>query len=279
MAKFCTSCGTKLEEGQICACQAAPVNNTQPTPQPTQNQDTTTQQQYVAPTLNTEVAAQHSKNIMEYLKQLLAILISILRNPVTEGRTFTSSSTRNYALGFIGFQALASSLFALVICSKINSALGFFGGFMDIEISLVKVFFSTFIVSAILTIALAALFLVFSKLLKVSISFDSALSIASVRSAVLIAFSILAIIVGFLNPAWGIFVFFTGNLLAICFMMAAFPLQSAEMNNKIPYIVFLTIFVFMILSVYVMFKNAGFYLPDEFGEITDFISDPSSIFY
>lgn len=279
MAKFCTSCGTKLEDGAVCSCQTVNNEQAQPTPQPAQNQNTTTQQQYVAPTLNTEVAAQHSKNIMEYLKQLLAILISILRNPVTEGRSFTSSSTRNYALGFIGFQALASSLFALVICSKINSALGFFGGFMDIEISLVKVFFSTFIVSAILTIALAALFLVFSKLLKVSISFDSALSIASVRSAVLIVFSILAIIVGFLNPAWGIFVFFTGNLLAICFMMAAFPLQSAEMNNKIPYIVFLTIFVFMILSVYVMFKNAGFYLPDEFGEITDFISDPSSIFY
>lgn len=293
MAKFCTSCGTKLEEGQICACQAAPVNNTQPTPQPTQNQDTTTQQQYVAPTLNTEVAAQHSKNIMEYLKQLLAILISILRNPVTEGRTFTSSSTRNYALGFIGFQALASSLFALVICSKINSALdnaigfaeGFLGSFsgvvdglgFSIEISLFKVFLSTFVISVILSIVLAILFFVFSKLFKNSITIGSALSIASIRSAVLIVFSLLAIIVGFLNPTWGIFVFFTGNLLAVCLMVAAFPTNTVEKNNTIPYIVFLTVFVFMIISILVMFKNVGFYMPDEFGEIMEFIENPSSI--
>jgi hypothetical protein len=291
MAKFCTKCGKTLVEGQPCTCEASnqniqatqlyqeqtePLYTNQPEQQLYMNQQT--QQAYVAQQAN-------GSDISTYLKNIFRVFKNILRFPVTEGSMFVISEDRNSAFGLIGIQAIFSALFALVVSSKINSLIKLISAYAmgeTIKMPFFKIFIVTVIASFGLSCALAGILLGISHLFKNKISFRAALCVAATRSVVLVLVTMISIVLFYINAGAGVILFYMGNLAGICYMVNVLPITSQENKNKTAMIVFISIVIFAIISMFVMSKCAPYYLPEAIKDSVDtimrLITNPSDFF-
>lgn len=267
MAKFCTQCGKPLEEGIQCDCMAA------------QHIETSEQYHY-----NSEVGGNFqtkpsTDNISLLLKKILEVFKAVVKSPSTEGAKHIVSTDRNIVLGLIGAQALLSTLFAILIATRMKSLLRIVflvGG--SSKAPYIKIFFVTLLGSVALSFILAGIIFGICYLFKNRISMLTALRVVSVRSIALIPVTLVASVILFLNMGYGIALFFAGNLAGICYMVAAISGTNIINRDKVPVIVFLAAIVFGWISIYLMGKGMAIIAPDSLQGMPDSLTNPGDFF-
>lgn len=261
MAKFCTKCGKPLEDGVICSCQLS-------------NQNVQVEQQQVSRVQQINVNAASN-----YLNKLFSIFKNVICAPATEGVKLVISQDRNTAFSIIGVQAFFSALFALIATSKLGSILNLIS---STKMPYIRIFIVTLLASFVLSCAFAGILLGISILFKNKISFNAALCATATRSIVLAPITIIAMVLFFINAGYGVILFFMGNLAGLCYLVITFPIISQENRNKVAFIVFLSTVIFAIVSMFVMSKCVGFYVPDEvkdsIGSVSNMLRNPSRFF-
>lgn len=151
MAKFCTKCGRKLEEGEVCTCQQENNNYSEPQkvaanevepqttePQPerwdggqqtanqTQNE---TVSQTSEKTKEAEWISQKSTIVVNETKNVFAKIIPLLKHPVTETKKIADGKSSIPGIEFIAIKAAVVLIFTIIMLAKMDSALG---GFVEI---------------------------------------------------------------------------------------------------------------------------------------------------
>lgn len=268
---FCKYCGKPLNEGEVCGCagnaaaqQAA--NAQQMNGESAPNQMNPNQQ--MGGQFNT---AQMQQKANEYMQQGMEAagnawknLLGIFKAPAQQGRQYVAKADMTVSLILIALQAIIAGLFGLFCILKTNAA---FSGFTSLlsyssknyKLSVVKGFFITLLFSAIFSMLFALIFFVAGKIVKAEIDFKKALAITSIRSTAVIPFMLVGCILLFVSAPAGMFVFYLGNVLAICFVYAAMTGICEE--NKLSYMVAAAMLVFFIIAVLVMGKAFMLYMP------------------
>ena len=94
------------------------------------------------------------------------------------------------------------------------------------------------------------------------------------RSVCIMPVTVVALVLVLLNPAMGIVVFFSANIGAIIVISQVNPIRDENAANMSSLALYLALFIFMLVSCYVMYKASGIYVPEEIGEgITDLLSE------
>ena len=233
-------------------------------------------------------------------KQAKTNFLQLLKKPVTTGRQIIAEADLKMAAIFLVLQAAASSLFAIVVASKINSlistigstvgsALGGFGASTmastmagTLTLSYGKVFIVTFMLSIVFSCIFALLLWLAHMVLSCKTSYPKMLSAAAVRSAVMVPTILAALVLFELNAGLGFFLLIMGNLWGfVTIAITLIDFIPDEKKDIFPLIISLAILVFIIVVIFVMAKEWTLYLPDVVKAAVDqarkFISNPGQI--
>ena len=151
MAKFCTKCGRRLEEGEVCNCQgqAQGAGQTQHTAQAqdtgqaqhtAQAQDMS-QAQHTAQAqpqyqyqyqgqqaakmqIDTEQMKQMGAQAVAGAQNMFLRIVPVLKRPVTETRKIASEHSPLVGLEFMGLKALVVLIIVLVAAARLSDAMG-----------------------------------------------------------------------------------------------------------------------------------------------------------
>jgi len=112
---FCTKCGKPLQDGEVCLCQSA-----------VQPQVTPVTPAQVAPVQETVIYQPAQPNAFQvFLKGLWAIVIGVLKSPVTTINTYVQKADAKVACTLIGINALVVALIKwFIILKDINRIYG-----------------------------------------------------------------------------------------------------------------------------------------------------------
>ena len=134
MAKFCTKCGSPLEEGKQCKCERE----------------------------KKEVKTVSGSNFVDLLKEYLEVVKSLVKKPIDTLKEKNDESNFNLALISIG---VTSIILGFVMCFVVKNLVSGFSGF--VEIPYVKVFLVGFITMAAMISVMALIaYVIIDKLLK-----------------------------------------------------------------------------------------------------------------
>ena len=277
MARFCTRCGRPLEEGEVCNCgqEAAPQQQQAQQQQVAQEAAPQQQQaqQQVAPQFQQQQSgqqfqqqaqqqgyAQNSQQFQQtqqavtgFLGKMFASFLNIIKHPVTGGRDVILAGGVAVGIALMVLQGILTAIFAAIGANKaFGDMVGVVSYFSsdDVKIPYVKIIFLTLILSVILSFVLALLLFLGNLIMKNTVSFTQMIGAASLRSSVVIITNILAIIVCLINPVGGMLVFAIGNIWGFFVILQAMPIATEAMRNKLPLVMILVYFVFMLANYF-----------------------------
>lgn len=312
---FCKYCGKPLEEGEVCSCagnaaaQQAAVNEAQA--QQMNNQYTDGAQNNMNMNMNGQQmnsqqmngqqmnnwqqngqfnTQQMQQKANEYMQQGMEVagntwknLLEIFKAPAEAGRRYVAKSDMVVSIVLIALQAVIAGIFGLICAVKVNSAfssvlslLSTYSLGRGYNISLVKGFFITLLFSLIFSAIFALIFFAAGKIVKAEMSFNKALAIASIRSAAVIPFMLAGCVLILINVPLGIGIFYLGNVLAICYIYASMTGICEE--NKLSYVIAAAVIVFLVVTIIIMSKAVGLYVPSGFKSLSG-LSNMMNMFY
>lgn len=225
MAKFCIYCGKKLKENEVCDCQKI-------------------------------VPASQEENLMT---DLLDVFKGMFVKPMNTLKKYTNSSSFGLGLILIGIFAVVTSLFALSTVknaySLIMSSIGVSYSTLSYELGSVdvpylKIFFTTFVVTIILTfIYTGLLYLVNTVIFKGDKDYKKTFSMYAINTTISSAALFVSIIFMFVNVTIALIILFIGLLLNLVYQIKSLNLLGVEDENKHGYIYVLT----LVLNYIVLF--------------------------
>lgn len=266
MAKFCTKCGRKLEEGEVCTCQQEsntyaeqqkPVSDEavqQPRePQPESwNQGQQTANATGEKTKEAEWISQKSTIVVNETKNVFAKIIPLLKHPVTETKKIADGKSSVPGIEFIAIKAVVVLIFTIIMLVRIDSTLG---GFVEIPKA-------TIIIMAILLTlgadCLEALMLkVFSGVFNGVTEQSAMFSVVGTRALYETIVWIVVGIVGLLSASFGLILF---GLAAVLFPIVEFGsyrtlVQTSEDRKVYAYFVAKVIMTVILYSVMYLFAK------------------------
>lgn len=263
MAKFCAYCGKQLEDGEVCGCrqQAAPEQAAPQFQQAPQGMPYQQNVQYQQP-----VAAKPAFDFNAFLNDLFKTVLGIFKAPKKTAKEFVAGKNFIAAFVMIGLNTILSALFALILFARLNSKLddilGFFGG--SIKFPVFKIFAITFLFSIILSAAFFGLNALIGVIFKEQYDVKAALCVTGIRCLVCVPVTVLAIILGFVNPGLGIVLFYFGALVAAFFVQQTL---AVTLEKTADYQVYINIVLCLIMLIvfYILAKaGMGVYMPEGF---------------
>lgn len=136
MAKFCTKCGKKLEEGEVCTCTQQVESNAESQVESNSesqaeswNGGQPTISQTGEKTKEAEWISAKSTIVVNETKNIFSKIIPLLKHPVTETKNIANGKSSILGIEFIGLKTLIAVIFSIILLIKMDSALG---GFIDI---------------------------------------------------------------------------------------------------------------------------------------------------
>lgn len=310
---FCKYCGKPLEEGEVCSCagnvaaqqaaaNAAQQMNNQYANAAQNNMNMNMNgQQMNGPQMNGQQmnswqpnsqfnAQQMQQKANEYMQQGMEVagntwknLLEIFKAPAEAGRRYVAKSDMVVSIVLIALQAVIAGIFGLICAFKVNSAfssvlslLSTYSLGKGYNISLVKGFFITLLFSLIFSAIFALIFFAAGKSVKAEMNFNKALAITSIRSAAVIPFMLAGCVLIWINVPLGIGIFYLGNVLAICYIYASMTGICEE--NKLSYVIAAAVIVFLVVTIIIMSKAVGIYVPSGFKSLSG-LSSMKSMFY
>ncbi|MBM6947345.1 hypothetical protein [Mordavella massiliensis] len=127
MAKFCTKCGRRLEEGEVCNCQgqAQGAGQAQNTAQAQPQYQYQYQGQQAAKVqIDTEQMKQMGAQAVAGAQNMFLRIVPVLKRPVTETRKIASEHSPLVGLEFMGLKALVVLIIVLVAAARLSDAMG-----------------------------------------------------------------------------------------------------------------------------------------------------------
>ena len=270
MAKFCTKCGRKLEEGEVCTCQQENNNYSEPQkvaanevepqttePQPerwdggqqtanqTQNE---TVSQTSEKTKEAEWISQKSTIVVNETKNVFAKIIPLLKHPVTETKKIADGKSSIPGIEFIAIKAAVVLIFTIIMLAKMDSALG---GFVEIPTV-------TIIIMAILLTlgadCLEALMLkVFSGVLNGVTEQSALFSVVGTRALYETLIYIVAGIVCFISANFGIIIIALTSILLPIVEFGSYRVLVQTSEDRKVYAYFIAKVIMAVISYIVIY--------------------------
>lgn len=224
MAKFCIHCGKKLEEGEVCSCQA-----------------------------NVQVQSDSiGSNLAEVIKGMFV-------KPIDTIKAYTDEKSFSLALILLGIFSVATSLFVLSLIKNLTEvATSSMGGLTlyaissgVVQIPYLKIFFICLIAAVIFIFMYTGLlYLVNSVMFKGEKSFKKVFAMYGVNSVITTASLLVASIFMFLSPVLGVMIFLLGSVLNTLYVYKGIETLGVKDENKHGYIYLITtVFYGVVLAI------------------------------
>jgi len=129
---YCTKCGRKLEEGEICTCTQEPKNKHIQVENPQQSSDINkkpTEPAEEQPSKQSEWLQKNGAQASKVIKEFLGKVLQILKKPVSETQRIAAENTKTTGLHFILVKAAIVLIFVLVTAAGITKE---YGGMIEI---------------------------------------------------------------------------------------------------------------------------------------------------
>jgi hypothetical protein len=226
MANFCTKCGAPLEEGQICPCQQTAQSAPTPVVTPQQPVNPIPAQATPNTFYQPPVASSNPfSGFGELIKNIFTSPADAIAKYANDEGNFLGSIIIAAIQAFS--VALFSLLFVLFSAGKLSSAFG-----DDAAVELIKLFFITFIGSALIMAAYFGILLLLTVIFQGKPDPKKALNCISLRSIVVIPFMVLGIISAIFSSvlAFGCFIFC--EFVALIFVYIGMRASSGVSENK-----------------------------------------------
>lgn len=212
MAKFCIHCGRKLNEGEVCTCQANVQND----------------------------------NIGN---DLASIIKGIFVKPVDTIKKYTNEKYFNLSLILVLIFGLAGALFVISLLKNVvDLSFGMMYYTYGNNISYLKLFFIALIEMIIFVFGyIGLLYLVNSVIFKGEKNFKKVFSMYAVTSVISTSGLLISAILMFVNVVLGVIVFSLASALNMLYIYKGLKELGVSDENKYGYIYLLTTVFFMII--------------------------------
>ncbi|SHO48683.1 hypothetical protein [Anaerocolumna xylanovorans] len=274
MGKFCVNCGKELEDGEVCNCQGEQTVEVQSSTE-AEKPPVAAAQETFQEVKNAGAAAGAASSV--YLKKLFDTILKIIKKPDAELSSFMAEGNVNIALGIIALEGILYGLYLLVLFQKVNKVIStLMGGIMgsigsifggsDLSIGYKFPLGKIFVVSLILGVALNAILagivlLLHNLLLKQQVTYKNMLCTVSGKSVAMIVVTVVAIVVGFISPTYGLVCYAAGAILSYLYFYIAVKASVSNADKRV-YIVFLSLVLMIVVSL-IMYKLCyKLYLPE-----------------
>lgn len=221
MAKFCTKCGSPLEDGKKCKCEE-------------------------------EKVVKGSSNFVSLLKEYLDVVKKMVKKPIDALKEKNNENNFNLSLISIGVTSIA---FGLVMCFIVKSMLGGLSSMVDIPY--IKVFLLGFItMAAMISIMACIAYLIIDKLLKTETSIKKMFVLFGLSSIVLTEVLVIATLLAIFEINMTIIyaVIALGAVLWFAYNVKGLELYTKIDVNYIGYVIAVTDASTMIIMYYLI-KN------------------------
>lgn len=247
MAKFCTKCGKKLEEGKTCDCQKKKKT--------VKEEETNDVAKEVGEAVDATAKAIANN---DYVKKIMSILKTIFVKPVDTMKKNTKEN--NFVVGLIGigltaiFAGLFTYLYLKEFVGTIFSAFSSFG-FGSVEIPFFKTFIlgAFFIVVVFFSIAVA-IYAIQSWILKKEASFKKIISLIGMCALVAAIVVLIAILGIYLVPEYALTILGIGGLFFGLLIFQGLKFTSDQDENTYVY-TFISALIFTGIILFVLISN------------------------
>lgn len=224
MAKFCTNCGKKLEEGKTCDCQKSVVNNVD-------------------------------------VQKFLDLFKGMIYAPIDTMRNFTKKNNFNTAMILVGILSLISGLFVMAVIKNCYSLLmgnmiggAYSYGKYSLNIPYAKTFFTALVlVFGLSFVYTSILYLVNKMIFKRECDFKAVYSLYGIVSTVFSMVILASTILMFVNVYLAVCLFVFGSILVTVYNYHGLKFIGTNDENKYGYIYLVTNVLFYI-AIYIISK-------------------------
>ena len=226
MAKFCTNCGKKLEEGKVCDC---------------------TKKEVVS-----------NGNLFQ---ECLEIAKNFFKKPIDTLEENVNESKLNHALIMIGINGIAMGLFIMAIAKTIyGSMFSGYGSLMSlagaqIKVPYLKFFFVSFIVTVVVELLIACCsYLLSDKLFDGNTDIKKMITLFGISSLILTAAILVATILSFVNIYIALFIIAAGSLLKAYYNYKGLEFACKTDVNKLGYVLMPSVLIVSVVVGYILPK-------------------------
>ncbi len=239
MAKFCTKCGKKLEDGQVCDCSKEVTTET--------------------------VKTGNGFDINEIVNSYVEMVKGIFVKPVDTIKKFATSN--NFVLGLISLalNCIVCGIFAYCVASEMVSLLSSFMGLgsyesfgivtSSIEIPFLKTFFYSFLYTAVNYIVLIAMIYVMASVVfKAKTDFKKIFSLIGVCSVFTTITTVAAIILNYISVKLMIVVLLVASMFYLVYVYQGIGETTDVDKNKLAYVFVPALSVATFVVLYILPK-------------------------
>ena len=244
MAKFCTRCGRRLEDGEVCNCSQQTTSNGggQRMENPNGQERPNNSQQW----------EQRGRQMADQAKNMFQVIGKILKNPVTETRKVAKGDSPIIGLEFMITKAVIFLIMMLIGAAKLsNAAMGF------IEIPYFKLILLTLLLTIAVDVAEAVLLKTFVGTFKGTTTTGAMFSVVGTRTVYDTIVGVLVVIGFMMSSKVGLILFSIGSLFLPYVEYAGYQLVAKGDENKKLYAFFVAKVCAAVLSYIILKVLAG----------------------
>jgi hypothetical protein len=231
MAKFCTNCGKKLKEGEVCDCKK-----------------------------------QSQTSSSSIVSTFVDLVKGMFVNPVDTMSSFIEEANFNTALISLGVNAVAISIFIAILCKELmetvlglmgfsSSLYGGLGLTNQIDIPYVKIILISILTVMIVYAMIAFIaYLISEKVFKSETSYKKMITWLGVTSTLLTAVVLVAAIFSLMSVKVGLVIYAAGAMLNTYYMYKGLSFACNTDENKLGYILMPAILVTAFVVGYILPK-------------------------
>lgn len=252
MAKFCTKCGKRLEEGQVCDCG---VNNSTPS-------NFVTQQTSVASQTVSNTSVSNSIDFNRGLNDYINIVKGIFVKPADTIKTYAQSNKGLLGIIAMIINCLISGLFFYFICDKSLSGIAglFLGGYSSLLSSAYSIpFGETFLMGTVFMaswflVCTLVILLIANPILKDKMDIKKAFALVGSCSVFTTLTTLLAIICVFVSVPFAIIIMLLGLIFYLTHLYQGLSDITNINKNKLVYVFVPAVAVATLVMVYIVPK-------------------------
>lgn len=230
MAKFCTKCGKKLEEGEVCNCQET------------------------SEVLEDVTAAQPITPTVGAFDDFGSILKGSFTNPVSTIKNYNTDSNLIISIIFMAVCSLASGLFVYCLMNSLSSMLST-SSLSGLNVDFAPVFFKSFFFVAIYFVTLAGMITLMGKVIfKADTNFKKILTAVGLSSVIMICALILGAIFSYVKFGLAFVFLIVGVIFSIIYLAFATSESLNVTKDKVAYALVPSIAVALFVMLYILPK-------------------------
>lgn len=231
MAKFCTNCGNKLKEGEVCECKK-----------------------------------QTQSSNLALLSTFVELVKGMFVKPVDTMASFIDEENFNNALIALAANAVSVALLVAVLCKELFSSIfglmglssGLYGGLdfgATVEIPYFKIILITILVVAVIHVMTAGIaYLISEKIFKSNTSFKKMVTWVGITSVILTVVVLVSIIISLISVKVGMICLATGVGSMLNYMYKGLSFACDTDENKLIYILMPAILITAFVVSYILPK-------------------------